>query len=64
MLSKSVYNLNLEKQQTLADIVLFKVCPKKYEKLGKAFTVAEMGINRNKIVAINPKNTQYLNTFN
>ena len=49
MLSKSVYNLNL-------GIVLFAVCPKKYEILVGAFTVAEINLNRNKIVAINPKN--------
>ena len=64
MLSKSVYNLDLEIQQTSVDIVLFKVCPKKYEKLIKAFTVADININRQKIVPINPKNKQYLNTFN
>ena len=65
MLSKSVYNLDLEKQQTSADIVLFTVCPKKYEKLVKAFTVVEINLNRQKIVAINPNNKHmYLNTFN
>ena len=64
MLSKSVYNLNIETQQTSADVVLFTVCPKKYEKLVQAFTVTEINLNRNKIVAINPKNKQYLNKFN
>ena len=64
MLSKSVYNLNIETQQTSADVVLFTVCPKKYEKLVQAFTVTEINLNCNKIVAINPKNKQYLNKFN
>ena len=64
MLLKSVYNLNIETQQTSADVVQFTVCPKKYEKLVQAFTVTEINLNRNKIVAINPKNEQYLNTFN
>ena len=40
----------------MAGNVLFAVCPKKYEKLVKAFTVAEINLNRNKIVTINPKN--------
>ena len=64
MLSKSVYNLNIETQQTSADVVLFTVCPKKYEKLVQAFTVTEINLNRNKIVAINLKHKQYLIKFN
>ena len=40
------------------------MCPKKYKKLIQAFTVTEINLNRSKIVAVNPKNKQYLNKFN